>query len=85
MTEEQNAARAQRIEEMEEFPFNGQAYKKLVGAGLAWLRTNQETVNALNVFPVPDGDTGTNMVLTMQSAYDEIADLGHHKHQREGC
>ncbi len=34
-------------------------------------------VNALNVFPVPDGDTGTNMVLTMQSAYNEINNLGH--------
>ncbi len=55
-------------------PINGIALKKLTSAGLAWLRTNQDTVNALNVFPVPDGDTGTNMVLTMQSAYDEIAD-----------
>ncbi|HIE24884.1 MAG TPA: DAK2 domain-containing protein [Anaerolineales bacterium] len=79
MTEEENAARAKRIEEMRALPFDGQAYKKLVEAGLTWLRTNQETVNALNVFPVPDGDTGTNMVLTMQSAYDEIANLGHHK------
>lgn len=55
-------------------PFNGKALKKLAAASLAWLKTNQEIVNALNVFPVPDGDTGTNMVLTMQSAYDEIAD-----------
>jgi len=79
MTEEQNAARTKRVEEMNALPFDGQAYKHLVEAGLTWLRTNQDTVNALNVFPVPDGDTGTNMVLTMQSAYDEIADLGHHK------
>ncbi len=55
-------------------PIDGQAAKTLAQAGLTWLRTNQETVNALNVFPVPDGDTGTNMVLTMQSAIDEIAD-----------
>lgn len=52
---------------------DGPTFKDLISAGLAWLRTNQETVNALNVFPVPDGDTGTNMVLTMQAAYDEIA------------
>lgn len=52
--------------------FNGQALKELTEAALTWLRTNQQTVNALNVFPVPDGDTGTNMLLTMQSAYDEI-------------
>lgn len=73
------ATREKRKKEMQAYPFDGQAYKKLVEAGLTWLRTNQETVNALNVFPVPDGDTGTNMVLTMQSAYDEIANLGHHK------
>jgi uncharacterized protein len=58
-------------------PLDGQGLKKLVEAGLTWLRANQQTVNALNVFPVPDGDTGTNMVLTMQSAYNEIDDLGH--------
>jgi hypothetical protein len=56
---------------------DGQSLKRLVEAGLTWLRTNQQTVNALNVFPVPDGDTGTNMVLTMQSAYNEISELGH--------
>jgi len=56
-----------------EKPINGRALKTLVEAGLTWLRTNQQLVNSLNVFPVPDGDTGTNMVLTMQSAYDEIA------------
>jgi DAK2 domain fusion protein YloV len=53
-------------------PVDGQSLKILVDAGLTWLRTNQQTVNSLNVFPVPDGDTGTNMVLTMQAAYDEI-------------
>ncbi len=79
MTEEKNTERAERVEKMRALPFDGQAYKKLTEAGLTWLRTNQDTVNALNVFPVPDGDTGTNMVLTMQSAYDEIAHLGHHK------
>jgi uncharacterized protein len=54
-------------------PIDGQTLKTLVEAALAWLRTNQKTVNALNVFPVPDGDTGTNMVLTMQAAFDEVA------------
>lgn len=58
-------------------PVDGLFLKELVEAGLIWLRTNQQTVNALNVFPVPDGDTGTNMVLTMQSAYNEISQLGH--------
>lgn len=54
-------------------PIDGNLYKELMKAGLTWLRTNQESVNALNVFPVPDGDTGTNMVLTLQAAYDEIS------------
>lgn len=59
-------------------PIDGQALKVLIQAGLAWLRTNQQIVNALNVYPVPDGDTGINMVLTMQAAYDEIADSSEH-------
>src|ERR1051325_2930124 len=66
-----------RVEKLRKQPINGQSMKRLVEAGFTWLRTNQQTVNALNVFPVPDGDTGTNMVLTMQSAWNEIKDLGH--------
>lgn len=66
-----------RLEKYRKAPIDGQSLKRLVEAGLTWLRTNQQTVNALNVFPVPDGDTGTNMVLTMQSAYNEISELGH--------
>jgi DAK2 domain fusion protein YloV len=51
---------------------NGQSLKKLVEAALLWLKANQQIVNSLNVFPVPDGDTGTNMLLTMQAAYNEV-------------
>jgi DAK2 domain fusion protein YloV len=43
-------------------------------AGLGWLERHQQAINALNVYPVPDGDTGTNMLLTMQSAFKEIHD-----------
>ena len=57
---------------MQKYPIDGQAFKSMVDAGLTWLRTNQQIVNNLNVFPVPDGDTGTNMVLTMQAACEEI-------------
>ena len=53
---------------------DGSTLRNMVGASVDWLRTNQQLVNALNVFPVPDGDTGTNMVLTMQSASDEIVE-----------
>jgi DAK2 domain fusion protein YloV len=66
-----------RVEKLRTKSINGQSMKRLVEAGMIWLRTNQQTVNALNVFPVPDGDTGTNMVLTMQSAWNEVKDLGH--------
>jgi DAK2 domain fusion protein YloV len=63
---------AKRQETLIKKPVDGQVLKELVEASLIWLRTNQQTVNSLNVFPVPDGDTGTNMVLTMQAALDEI-------------
>jgi DAK2 domain fusion protein YloV len=53
---------------------DGQGLKHLVLAGLTWLRTNHQLVNSLNVFPVPDGDTGTNMLLTMQAAYQEVVE-----------
>ncbi len=48
----------------------------MFGAGAAWLEQNAPFVNSLNVFPVPDGDTGTNMLLTMQAAMQEANALG---------
>ena len=45
-------------------------------AGAGELRTQKETINELNVFPVPDGDTGTNMTLTIMSAAREVLNLG---------
>ena len=51
---------------------DGPTLKTMIAAGYAWLERHKEIVNALNVFPVPDGDTGTNMLLTMQSAWHEI-------------
>ena len=53
---------------------DGQGFKRLVKASLTWLQHHQTAINVLNVYPVPDGDTGTNMVLTMQSAWAEIKD-----------
>lgn len=46
--------------------------REMVNAGAALLEKNRDAVNALNVFPVPDGDTGTNMSMTMMSAVKEI-------------
>ncbi len=53
---------------------DGVRWRDLLNAGLTWLERHHEIVNALNVFPVPDGDTGTNMLLTMKSACREITD-----------
>ena len=44
----------------------------MVVSGANYLEENKEYVNSLNVFPVPDGDTGTNMSLTMKSAVKEL-------------
>lgn len=53
----------------------GPQLKHLLEAGTTWLTTNQAIVNALNVFPIPDGDTGTNMLMTLQAAQREAAPL----------
>jgi fatty acid kinase len=70
--EEQEKTSPGALYPMQKYPVDGQVFKSLIEASLTWLRTNQQAVNVLNVFPVPDGDTGTNMVLTMQAAWDEI-------------
>ncbi len=53
---------------------DGQMMKRLFETGAALLERDADAINALNVFPVPDGDTGTNMVLTMRSALEAVAD-----------
>ncbi len=45
-------------------------------SALGWLQANQEEINDLNVFPVPDGDTGSNMYLTLRSAVEEAQSVG---------
>ena len=47
--------------------------RSLFRAAYDWLAHNYEQVNRLNVFPVPDGDTGTNMLLTIKAAWNNIA------------
>ena len=51
---------------------NSTEFRKMVLSGARMLEINRAKVDALNVFPVPDGDTGTNMSLTMQSAVREM-------------
>ncbi len=50
---------------------DGHTFKRLAQAGRDWLDRHHAIVNQLNVFPVPDGDTGTNMLMTMRNAINE--------------
>ena len=51
---------------------DGGLLKEMIHNGLMLLERNKKAVDALNVFPVPDGDTGTNMSLTLRSAAKEV-------------
>ena len=51
---------------------NGAQLREMIVAGAAMLEYKRAEIDALNVFPVPDGDTGTNMSLTMKSAVKEV-------------
>ncbi len=50
---------------------DGTTLREMFSASTAWLEKSVADIDALNVFPVPDGDTGTNMLLTMRSAIEE--------------
>lgn len=54
---------------------NGNLYKEMFISAANLINKNRESVNSLNVFPVPDGDTGTNMSLTMLAGKKEINDF----------
>ncbi len=57
---------------MDIFKINGDLLRKLFNQSYAKLNSEKELINAMNVFPVPDGDTGTNMSLTMKSSIDML-------------
>jgi uncharacterized protein len=61
---------------VEVLTLNGRGYAKFLAAGTYFLRKYRQVLNDLNVFPVPDGDTGTNMYLTVRSAMLEAGKLG---------
>jgi hypothetical protein len=50
---------------------NGQDLREMFAAATTWLEKSASDIDALNVYPVPDGDTGTNMLLTMRSVMEE--------------
>src|SRR5579883_327338 len=70
---QEETARPVRLRTRRISVFDGQDLKKAMLAGAAWLEEHREAINALNVFPVPDGDTGSNMSKTMQAAIRDIA------------
>ena len=60
---------------MNHLTITGAQFRDMIVAGAALLEKNKAVVDALNVFPVPDGDTGTNMSMTMASAVKETRSL----------
>jgi DAK2 domain fusion protein YloV len=53
---------------------DGVLFRRSMQGSLTWLAANRDKINQLNVFPVPDGDTGTNMLLTLESAIEEMGE-----------
>ncbi|MGQ9631537.1 MAG: DAK2 domain-containing protein [bacterium] len=53
---------------------DGKRLKRILLAGAKWLNMHKDIVDELNVFPVPDGDTGTNMALTLLAARDKLSE-----------
>ena len=54
---------------------DGRELKLLFKAGVSWVSQHVDAINRMNVFPVPDGDTGINMYHTLKRAYDEISEF----------
>lgn len=60
-------------EHMDERQLNGTIFVKLLKDGAANLRANRSLVNELNVFPIPDGDTGDNMCMTLEAGASSVS------------
>ena len=69
---ESSSAETQQVSVETEPLTTGRGLRTGLQAGLDWLRANSEAIDRLNVFPVPDGDTGANMVLTFEAALEEV-------------
>ena len=70
--EEQSVVSTESAESPTMFIIDGATLLTMFEGGAGWLERHVPHINALNVFPVPDGDTGTNMMLTIQSAVKEL-------------
>ena len=58
------------------YNLTGELFLKMLAQGYARISSNRQSVNDLNVFPIPDGDTGDNMCLTIESGYSQASQLG---------
>lgn len=63
------------VVETKQHVIDGRLLKWMLAAGVKWIEHHKAKINNMNVFPVPDGDTGTNMVLTIRKAYQQIANM----------
>ena len=61
---------------MQSATLDGQTFKKLLSGGAANLQQNSKTVDDLNVFPIPDGDTGENMSRTIRGGLSDLEGYG---------
>lgn len=66
------------VVEMKQSVIDGRHLKWMLAGGASWLEHHKAKVNNMNVFPVPDGDTGTNMVLTIRKAYQQVESVDDH-------
>ena len=64
---------------------NGLRYAEMLESGIKNVVKNKKALNDLNVFPVPDGDTGTNMTMTIMSAAKEVAAVSESGSMKEIC
>lgn len=69
---------SERVRDRSVQALDGQGLRAAFAGGAAWLERQATAINALNVFPVPDGDTGTNMSLTMRSTLGAVANSPEH-------
>jgi hypothetical protein len=67
-----------KVEKGTVYACNGVGFKNILQAGARWLEAHLDQVNRSNVFPVPDGDTGVNMLLTMRAALKAVEQTGDH-------
>ncbi len=66
------------VVETKQSVIDGRLLKWMLAAGVSWLEHHKAKINNMNVFPVPDGDTGTNMVMTIRNAYQQISNSENH-------